>query len=85
MPKIRLRCIGGELKDQVFEYTSTAKQEYTIGRNLATEMKDIGFAQSQVSRRHALISYRPLLGWLLEDLNSTNGSWVFLNSYSKMQ
>src|SRR5262249_54420854 len=47
-------------------------REHVVGR---LDEVDISIQEDAVSRRHARL-YRDERGWTIEDLNSTNGSWV---------
>jgi diguanylate cyclase (GGDEF)-like protein len=47
-------------------------EEHVVGR---LEEVDISIQEDAVSRRHARV-YRDSRGWSVEDLGSTNGSWV---------
>jgi pSer/pThr/pTyr-binding forkhead associated (FHA) protein len=62
-----------------FFYHRDDPQEYYIGRVVG----DVGFNIIQVqlqdkaaSRNHCRIFRHPRSGWLVEDLNSTNGTWI---------
>jgi pSer/pThr/pTyr-binding forkhead associated (FHA) protein len=64
---LRLEVTSGPLAGQVFEVES----ERVIGRTDG----DILVADSEVSRRHAVV--RPVAGGVeVEDLGSLNGTWV---------
>ena len=61
-----------ELKDTILDTFKIDKDEITIGRNSAN---DITINNLAVSDRHARI-VRDQSGYFVEDLNSTNGTFV---------
>ena len=61
-----------EMKDTILETFKIDKQEITIGRNSAN---DITIDNLAVSDRHARI-VRDKTGYYIEDLGSTNGTFV---------
>src|SRR5262249_24819487 len=65
---IRLRGISGEIKGKVWEHDSLMR----AGRLNSLE---IVLDDSSVSRQHAELKIGPL-GWLVRDLQSTNGTFV---------
>src|SRR5947207_15536008 len=66
---IRLRGISDEIKGKVWEHDSLLR----AGRLGSLE---IVLDDSSVSRRHAELRYQPSLGWMLRDLESTNGTYL---------
>jgi pSer/pThr/pTyr-binding forkhead associated (FHA) protein len=62
-----------------FFYHRADPREYLIGRSVG----DVGFDSVQVqlqnqsiSRIHCRIFWHPYSGWLVEDMGSTNGTWI---------
>lgn len=66
---IRLRGISDDVKGKVWESDSTIR----AGRLGSLE---IVLDDSSVSRRHAEVRYAPQIGWVVKDLDSTNGTYV---------
>jgi HD-GYP domain-containing protein (c-di-GMP phosphodiesterase class II) len=66
---IRLRGISDEIKGKVWEHDTLLR----AGRLGSLE---IVLDDSSVSRRHAELRYQPSLGWMLRDLESTNGTYL---------
>src|SRR4051812_31316621 len=66
---IRLRGISDDVKGKVWESDSILR----AGRLGSLE---IVLDDSSVSRRHAEIRYQSPQGWLVRDLDSTNGTYV---------
>lgn len=66
---IRLRGISDDVKGKVWESDATIR----AGRLGSLE---IVLDDSSVSRRHAEVRYAPTVGWVVKDLDSTNGTYV---------
>jgi len=66
---IRLRGISDEIKGKVWEHDSMLR----AGRLASLE---IVLDDSSVSRKHAELRYAPPQGWVVRDLDSTNGTYV---------
>ena len=66
---IRLRGISDEIKGKVWEHDSMLR----AGRLASLE---IVLDDSSVSRKHAELRYTPPQGWVVRDLDSTNGTYV---------
>src|SRR5262249_38031230 len=66
---IRLRGISDEIKGKVWEHDSVLR----AGRLASLE---IVLDDSSVSRKHAELRYAPPQGWVVRDLDSTNGTYV---------
>src|SRR5438105_15715460 len=66
---IRLRGISDDVKGKVWESDSILR----AGRLGSLE---IVLDDSSVSRRHAEIRFQPPQGWLVRDLESTNGTYL---------
>ena len=66
--RIRLRGVNGEIEGQVWESQTLLR----IGRS---ETLEIALDDTSVSRKHAEIRASDK-GWLLRDLDSTNGTFV---------
>jgi HD-GYP domain-containing protein (c-di-GMP phosphodiesterase class II) len=66
---IRLRGISDEIKGKVWEHDSMLR----AGRLASLE---IVLDDSSVSRKHAELRYTPPQGWVVRDLESTNGTYV---------
>jgi FHA domain len=67
--RFQLRGNSGALADQIIELLEL---EITLGRDLSN---DLVVSDSEVSRAHARLSWRDD-GYVIEDLRSTNGTWV---------
>lgn len=66
---IRLRGISDDVKGKVWESESIMR----AGRLGSLE---IVLDDSSVSRRHAEVRFQPQMGWVVKDLESTNGTYV---------
>jgi pSer/pThr/pTyr-binding forkhead associated (FHA) protein len=66
---LRLRGISDEIKGRVWESDNLLR----AGRLGSLE---IVLDDSSVSRRHAELRYAPPQGWVVRDLDSTNGTYV---------
>jgi putative nucleotidyltransferase with HDIG domain len=66
---IRLRGISDEIKGKVWEHDALVR----AGRLGSLE---IVLDDSSVSRRHAELRYQSPVGWVLRDLQSTNGTYL---------
>ena len=66
---IRLRGISDDIKGKVWESDALLR----AGRLGSLE---IVLDDSSVSRRHAEVRYAPPAGWVLRDLESTNGTYL---------
>lgn len=66
---IRLRGISDDVKGKVWESESVIR----AGRLGSLE---IVLDDSSVSRRHAELRFQPQMGWVVKDLESTNGTYV---------
>jgi len=66
--RIQLEVLGGPLDGHVFQFNKTVQ----IGRE-----GEVGLGIDRfISRRHARLEPQPHGGVVLEDLNSTNGTFV---------
>jgi len=73
LKRYQLRGNGGPVANQVIEL---AEHDMTLGRDLSN---DIVVSDSEVSRNHARLIWQGD-GYTIQDLRSTNGTWVNGNS-----
>lgn len=67
---LTLRFISGP---NVNKEVVVDKEEMTIGRS---KQADITIVDNLLSRIHCKISFKKSIGWQIEDLNSSNGTWL---------
>jgi len=77
-PSLKLEYKGGDLEGMIEEFTPD--KVYSIGR---ADDNDVVLGLAAVSRKHAKIFYEEGLGWIIQDLGSTSGTWVHPKTYSK--
>lgn len=59
-----------------------ANKVYSIGRETDN---DIRIEYGAITRHHCKIYYDEKYGWLIEDLNSTSGTWLHPKTFTKCQ